>query len=138
MSNVRRRSALQARRTDGTPPETIVSSEATCASRVAPITWATRAIASNAPLAASIQWRRSPRLVPRGSSCSSQARIPVSATAPTIALVDSRAASYSTRRRPATTSALKVSRPARCLNRRSMSATSSWQSRPSTLKTDSA
>ena len=37
MSNVRRRSALQARRTDGTPPETIVSSEATCASRVAPM-----------------------------------------------------------------------------------------------------
>ncbi len=120
MSNVRRRIALHARRTDGTPPETIVSSAATCAMGVAPAAWAARLAASDTPLTASSHRRRSPVPVPRGSSCSSHARMPVSATAPTMAPVDSRAASYCTRSRPATTSALKVSRPARCLNRRSM------------------
>src|SRR5262245_27100413 len=73
-----------------------------------------------------------------GSSCSSQARMPVSATAPAIAVAVSFAASYFTSNRCPIRSAEKSSRPCRCLNRFSIRDTSSRQSIPSTLKVDSA
>jgi hypothetical protein len=75
---------------------------------------------------------------PTGSSCSSQARIPVCATASEMAAAVSFAASYFTFIRWPTTSASSASRPDSFFSLRSRSATSSWQSIPSTLKTDSA
>ncbi len=64
--------------------------------------------------------------------------MPASATAAAIVDADSFAASYLTCSRCPIRSAEKSSRPARCLKRRSISATSSRQSIPSTLKVDSA
>src|SRR5580765_4991836 len=64
--------------------------------------------------------------------------MPVSATAAEMLPAVSRAASYCTCRRPAMTSAEKASRPLKRFRRREMSATSSWQSIPSTRKVDSA
>ncbi len=87
----------------------------------------------------SIRRRRAPASSDAiGSSCSSHARIPASATASAIAEADSFAASYLTWSRCAITSAENASTPASVLKRRSMSATSSRQSIPSTLKVDSA
>src|SRR5688500_11160675 len=64
--------------------------------------------------------------------------MPVCATASTIAAVESRAASYRTRSRCPTRSATMSSSPGRGFSRRSRIATSSRQSIPSILKTDSA
>ena len=73
-----------------------------------------------------------------GSSCSSQARMPASATAAAMADAETFAASYFTWSRCPIRSAEKCSSPGSVLNRRSRSATSSRQSIPSTLKVDSA
>ena len=139
MSRVRALSDITARRAGYTPP---VSTDATNAAiEIAGASSSqleARPVARHAPDATRRRCRTKDGSTTCGCSCSSHARMPVSATASLIAEADSRAASYVTSSRRPSTSADIASTPVRCFRRRSRMATSSWQSIPSILKTDSA
>ena len=141
MSIDRTRAACTALRSVNAPPQAIETPNTTrTIHRVAPNSSRPRPAAKAAPDAqTSVRCQRAALPVPMtGSSCSSQARMPASATAAVMVEVDSLAASYFTCSRWPIRSAEKSSRPGMFLNRRSSIVTSSRQSIPSTLNVDSA
>jgi len=141
MSSDRRRTACHARRRVGGTPRAMDRPNRTSPSGAAAPTKSTRSPRPRAAPEIASRTRRPFAACPPaaiGSSCSSHARKPASATAATIAEADTFVASYFTCSRWPTRSAEKSSRPGRFLNRRSIIATSSRQSIPSILKVDSA
>ncbi len=141
MSRANRRAADQARRAQYQPPAAVdAASSAPVTAGGVPAHSSVMPAAAAAPDAT----RNASRAPPDGTvmrdavSWSSQARIPVAFTASAMAAAESCAASCDTRRVPPTTSARIDSSPLSGASRRSRMATSSWQSMPSTRKTDSA
>ena len=141
MSSDRTRAAIHALRSVSVAPNTIEAANvARTAQNGAASASSTKPAANVAPAIQRNSRRRRAASSPTaiGSSCSSHARMPASATASAMVDADSFAASYFTCSRRPIRSAENASSPRRVLNRRSSSATSSRQSIPSTLKVDSA
>ncbi len=127
MSRTRARSDTSARRPVWMPPKAMAAANGTQASGATAGTNRARNPATIArPDAQTRMARKPPAVVAmRGSSCSSQARIPVRATASAMCDVVSTAASCLTRSRWLTTSASSASSPASRVSVRSRMATSS-------------
>ena len=139
MSSARIRIDATARRAGNTPPAITATRQAAMRHESgAPSSGIANPAASASPATSTRTARARDEGGTRGASCSSHARMPVSATASTIALVDRTAASYFTCRRWPTTSADTSSIPGSGRSRRCRMAASSPQHIPSTRKTDSA